>query len=166
MFYSRLTECERKVQLIQSKPPKSLQTSVVSAENEVSFRVAALRGVLLKRISELAEDSISCMRKEHPTSAITLIRATIESMVMHFDLTTKFAETARALSDDSVQDLDEFVKVALLGRRYKPEQHKAVNITTRLARMAKYVPAVQPMYDKLSEVAHPNSDGLVGCHSA
>jgi hypothetical protein len=166
MFHSLLTECERKLQLIQSKPPKPLQSSIVTAENEVSFRVALLRGVLLARISELADESIGCMRNEHATSAITLVRATIESMVMHFDLTTKFADTARALSVDSVRDLDDFVKVALLGRRYKPKQHTAVNIITRLDRMAKCVPAIKPLYEKLSEIAHPNSDGLVGCHLA
>jgi hypothetical protein len=106
------------------------------------------------------------MRNEHATSAVTLVRATIESMIMLFDLTTKFADTARALSVDSIRELDEFAKTALLGRRYKKQEHEALSILTRLKRMAKCVPAVVPIYDKLSEIAHPNSDGLVGCHLA
>ncbi len=159
-----ILEAKRKLDLIASKPPKSVTKELLIDDNAVIIRVAVLRGVILTRTRELADVSIQSLENRHPTAAATLVRATVESIALLYDLKLSVGRVASEQSDETVSEMDRMVRTALWGRRYNVDIFKATNITTRLQRMAKEVPAIWSIYENLSEVAHPNADGLTGLY--
>lgn len=163
---STVAEVKRKLELVSSRLPKPIDASILrtNGDSGVAVRTATLRAVVLARFRELTCASISCIEAEQPAAAITLVRGAIECMIMLHDLKKNLARVVQAPNLDSAAALDKFVQTALYGRRYMQDGFQAVSIMTRLDRLAKELPAIKEVYENLCEVAHPNSDGLVGLY--
>lgn len=157
-----IAENKRKIALIESKPPKPVAMGLdASPEYLRAARIALLRGALRTRCSELAQASIDCLKAHQPAAAVTLVRATIESVVVLYDLKLKLAQLSANRTLEGMEVLDEFLTTALFGSRRNNLERRAQNILNRIERVAKEIPAIEGVYDNLSEVAHPNSDGIV-----
>ena len=118
----------------------------------------------IRRALNLIEGGLAELHANRPIIAALCARALIEdgAMVWHFQRRVNVF-----LDDKDTNGLESFVfSRALQSRDTKHieeygEEYRATNILTSIDQMTKQHPNVRRWYDELSEVCHPNQDGVL-----
>jgi hypothetical protein len=146
---------------------KSLLSKVAAADwgspSKIPFKAISLRELLLHRIVDLSASAVDLYSSGKPVAAIIITRAVIETVSILYVLCAKVEGCVR---HEDVDQFDEDVMKMLFGNRVEMEvvPVAAVNVLSHIDKMNKKFEGVRWWYDQLSEIAHPNLEGLFGVY--
>lgn len=148
---------ELRLGLAQEVDPKRF-----SRNSTIPYKIALGREALMYRIVDLGEASCLCFRENNIVSGATLCRAFQETIAVLFYVNRK---ARKAIKDKDLNHLDESTIRVLLGSKDDSSKPDPVNILTMIDHVEKEVPKFRTIYNKLSEIAHPNWHGTLGIYS-
>ena len=128
------------------------------------FRALVLRETLFWRMHDLAQQTLLLTDHRHLLGARTLLRAGIETLALLIFLNHRIS--AVVARQYSFFEFDALTKQLLLGSRTPGASHVAISTLTVLEKAEKEHPGLKSMYDRLSESAHPNFDGVLYTYSS
>jgi hypothetical protein len=124
-----------------------------------TFRSLLLREAVFWRLEDLLQQSYALHKMGHSLGALILLRSALETLATLIYLNEL---TARVLDGSlNFHTFSEKTAVLLLGSRNKMTDHQAINIQTVLQKCAKRYNFIERFYADLSEIAHPNHEGLI-----
>jgi len=142
--------------------PSHIDPATTSIKAKIPFHALCIREVLLYRVSELAETSLSCYQNNQLVAAATLSRSLMESVSLLYWL---FKELKRAVEEGSSIRITPFLKRALVGTRNKATPLEAHNVLNAIDEVDKDVEGYRKLYEELCEIAHPNWSGGLGAYA-
>lgn len=128
------------------------------------FRALVLRETLFWRMHDLAQQTLLLTEHQHLLGARTLLRAGIETLALLIFLNYRIS--AVVARQYSFFEFDALTKQLLLGSRTPGASHVAISTITVLEKADKEHPGLKSMYDRFSESAHPNFDGVLYTYSS
>jgi len=138
-----------------------LDVSAVGVRDKAPFFVLCLREGLLWRLEEMGRNATAALERGEEASGITLARCVTEAAAMMWRV-FKLVENR---AEHGLEALHEDVERMWIGwKSHGGELPAAVNILTMIGHLDKAVPGVSKAYDHLSEVAHPNWNGVAGLY--
>lgn len=141
---------------------KEVDPARISTIAKIPFKILLARETLLYRAVDLGEASCLCFKENNIVSGACLSRALQETIAVLFYVNRK---SKKAILDNDLAHLDEYTMKVLTGSKDDESRPDPVNILTMIDRVDKEVPKFRAIYDKLSEVAHPNWHGTLGIYS-
>lgn len=141
---------------------KSIDPELRDQPSRVPFHITYLREILGHRIVDLSEKSIALIENNQLVPAFLVIRATMESVALLYNLHEKIIA---AIESTDIDTLSTFLENAALGSRNDDTDFTAQNILTALDKLERKYNGVREMYDQLSEFCHPNFAGLMASYS-
>lgn len=135
----------------------------ISRTAKIPFKILLAREALLYRAVDLGEASCLCFQANNIVSGACLSRALQETVAVLFYVNRK---SKKAILDNDLGHLDEYTMKVLMGSKDDDTKPDPVNILTMINHVDKEVPKFRAIYDKLSEVAHPNWHGTLGIFSS
>ena len=128
------------------------------------FRSLVLRETLFWRMHDLAQQTLILTDRKNLLGARILLRAGIETLALLIYLNQRMS--AVVTGEYSFFDFDALTKQLLLGSRTPGASHAAIHVLKVLERAERDHPGLTSMYDRLSESAHPNFDGVLYTYSS
>lgn len=122
------------------------------------FRCWTLRETVFWRTHDLMRQSYALHQQGYGLGARILLRSGFETLATLIYLN----QILKSVLDETL-DFHVFgqnTSILLLGSRNNSTSHKSINIITILEKCNKVYPGIKDLYDKLSESAHPNYEGL------
>jgi hypothetical protein len=110
-------------------------------------------------MSDLGEQIICLTDNSHYLGARILLRSALESLGVLCYMTHKMQSVADGNFD--FFEFDDLSKQLIMGSRDGSTTVSAVNVLTAIGRADKKYPGLLEMYNRLSESAHPNFDGVL-----
>lgn len=148
----------------QSSLPAKVTVGGLFAKNPVAYKWKApyrslvLRESLFWRTFDALNQAQILHESKHTLGSRLLLRCALESVAV----LARLNQVTRQLLDELI-DFDTFDKktrLLLLGSRDQNTNHESVSIMTIIRHMEKYYPGVLNVYNILSELAHPNFEGV------
>lgn len=141
--------------------PARLEIASLGVPSKLPFKVISLRAILIHRIHDLTGLAIHAFSNGSPVGGVLATRALIES--------TSVLHTLRRLVDDSIvagtiDGLDDRLMGMSFGSRTDITPVQATNILTYIDLLDRTYSGLHGWYDQLSEVAHPNYQGLLAAY--
>jgi cation transport protein ChaC len=155
-FESMMDEIRGRVELLEANLPRRVDGFGISPHTKIPFKVLLYREVLVWRMAELSRCALENLEKERLASAITLIRAAVETSAALWYLWTKLDGAVQARA---VGDIDDYLMKLIMGSKTNPNLPQAINVLTFVDRVNKDIDGFRHQYDNLSEFAHPNWAG-------
>jgi len=149
---------ELRLALVREVDPASISTI-----SKIPFKILLARETLLYRAVDLGEASCMCFKENNIVSGACLSRAFQETIAVLFYVNRK---SKKAILDKDLHHLDEYTMKVLMGSKDDKSRPDPVNILTMIDRIDKEIPKFRAIYDKLSEIAHPNWHGTLGIYSS
>ena len=115
----------------------------------------------LHRVCDLVEGIALAWEHKKPAMAFILNRAIMENTALLYDIVRKLQ---KHLKDKNFQEIDDLIIGTLFASRLENPRFKATSILTIVNRINKEIPGFQDVYDLLSEITHPNHDGVLGLY--
>ena len=153
---SMMGEIRGRLELLESSLPRRVDSLAISPHTKLPFKVLLHREVLIWRMAELSRCAFENLEKERLASAITLIRAAVETSAALWYLWTKLDGAVQARA---VGDIDDYLMKLIMGSKTNPDLPQAINVLTFVDRVNKDIDGFRHQYDNLSEFAHPNWAG-------
>jgi hypothetical protein len=126
---------------------------------KATFRSLLLREAIFWRLEDLLQQSYALHRMKHSLGALILLRSALETLATFIYLNQL---TANVLDGSlNFHTFSEKTAVLLLGSRNKTTDYSSINIQTVLQKCARRYDFIEQFYGDLSEVAHPNHEGLI-----
>ena len=122
------------------------------------YRTLQLREVVYWRILDLLDQSLVLHKQGHGLGARILLRSAFETLAMLIYLNQQMAKVFANTVNFHV--FSKKTETLLLGSRDGSTPVSAVNILTVLDGCDEGYPGIRNMYDRLSESAHPNYEGM------
>lgn len=140
-----------------------LSRNPVAYKWKAPFRCWALREAAFWRITDLLTQSYALHQQKHCLGARILLRSAFETLATLIYLNHKMQKVV----DDKLNFhlFSQETVVLTLGSRNGSTNQVAINILTMLDRGDKRYPGLRSLYDRLSESAHPNYEGMVSGYS-
>lgn len=140
----------------------------VSPDAKIPFKARVLRECLLWRVVELTDQALDAISAGRSVAGCVLARAAIEPAAL---LCALHRKVDQSISANAVDEIDEFLMKGLFGRRLDETDLTAHNVLSSLDKLDKVFEPVsgqkdtaRRFYEVLSEVAHPNYEGVVACY--
>jgi hypothetical protein len=126
---------------------------------KATFRSLLLREAVFWRLEDLLQQSYALHKTGHSLGALILLRSALETLATLIYLN----QLTAAVLDGSLNfhTFSDKTAVMLLGSRNETTEHLAINIQTVLQKCAKRYDFIEKFYADLSEIAHPNHEGLI-----
>lgn len=141
---------------------EQLDIAAMGFPSKLPFKAVSLRELLIHRVADLSYGALESYRCGMVVPAILLTRAVVETAALIFALHTLVLDVVTRKS--LIADDDSRLMKMLFGRRDGLPGETATNILTRIDQLDQSYKGYRWWYDKLSEVAHPNHDGLLGSY--
>lgn len=142
-----------------------LDASNVSPIAKIPYKARILRECLLHRVFELVDSACDDAGQGRSVACVLNARAALESASMLCWLHRKIK---RAVDDESIDGVDEFLMKGLFGRRDVETElgsHHVLpavkKVDSFLKRASGHPDSATRFYDGLSETAHPNYEGVM-----
>jgi hypothetical protein len=158
-----LEECEALLHKIEAARNFHLDIAALGFPSKLPFKAVSLRELLIHRVADLAKVAVEQFRSGGTVPAVLATRAVIE--------TTAILAALRMLVTDVIQEQgykpghDATLMKLLFGSKTGNTPEEAINVLTQVEKLNKKFDGVRWWYDQLSEFAHPNHDGLLGCYA-
>jgi cation transport protein ChaC len=153
---SMMREIRERLELLESNLPRRVDGFGISPHSKIPFKVLLYREVLIWRMAELSRSALEHLENDRLASAITLIRAAVETSAALWYLWTKLDG---AVQSRTVGDIDDFLMKLIMGSKTNPDLPQPINVLTFVDRANKDIDGFRQQYDNLSEFAHPNWAG-------
>jgi hypothetical protein len=146
--------------LSQSLAP-AVDPATVSVTAKIPFKVLLLRELFAYRVAELGVSACELFHVGRTIGAIILTRAALESVSGLYMLDRR---VKKCLEEKSLGGFPTFVSRLLLGSRSPDAEHKAYNVLDAIDEVDKLISGYRAAYDRCSEFAHPNADGMINSY--
>ncbi|MEX0805724.1 MAG: hypothetical protein WD688_20760 [Candidatus Binatia bacterium] len=147
-------------QIVLSLPEK-LNIASLGVPSKLPFKAVSLRAILIHRINDLTSGALYALSNGSPVCAVLAMRAVIEvTSVLH--VLRRLIEDAVRL--ETVDGVDERLMRMSFGTRTDITNMHATNVLTQIDLLDKKYKGLREWYDRLSEVAHPNYQGLLAAY--
>lgn len=136
----------------------ALAKNAIAYKWKAPYRSLVLREALFWRTFDALSQAQLLHEHRHTLGSRLLLRSALESVAVLAYLN----QTTRQLLDGALvfDAFDRKTSLLLLGSRDKNTRYESVNVMTILKHVDKSYPGVLGVYDKLSESAHPNFEGV------
>ncbi|CUU43047.1 hypothetical protein [Blastochloris viridis] len=152
--------CNQALDQLSSSRVSKIEAIGVLKKSKIAWKYATLRQAITYRIVDLGEAAIREWSDNNTLSALIIARAFIETVAfLHYILI--HAEKALLLND--IDALDKNIMIAHFGGRHehwKLNGLEAINVLKALDVMTKKIPRTRDFYERISEICHPNSQGV------
>ncbi|HEX7285673.1 MAG TPA: gamma-glutamylcyclotransferase [Candidatus Angelobacter sp.] len=155
-FESTMSEIRDRLKLLESALPRRMDGYALSPDSKLPMKALVYREVLIWRMVELSRSALENLENENLSSAVTLIRAALETTAGLWYLRTKLHTAVTTKSKDGV---DDYLMKLLMGTRTIQELPQPMNVLNFVDRVNKDIEGFREQYDNLSEFAHPNWAG-------
>lgn len=125
---------------------------------KVTYRVLLLRELVSWRFCDLMKQSVLLEKNNYFLGSRIIIRSGIETLTMLIYCTQKMENIVRVGS--GFHEFSQKTTKLLLGSKDERTNFSSINIMDVLKTSAKKYPELLRAYDDLSEVTHPNWDGM------
>jgi hypothetical protein len=142
--------------------PTEVRATEFGVTSKLPFKLASLREVLIWRVLDLSESAITLRKAEQNVAAAILARSVMETTSVLFVLQVMAEDL---IVTKEVGKFDQTVMAMLFGSKNKSTPAEAINVLKHIDRMDKKFPRVRSWYNDLSEIAHPNYQGLMGSYA-
>lgn len=153
---------EKLVSDLKATLPPKVNSAPEGIPPEFPFKVLSLREPLLCRIVDLVEASLELCKADKGMGAAILARAVLEATAVLFALVEGVEGIAKG---KDVGDFEQRLNAMLVGSRNRKTPVDAINILTHIKKMDKTFEGILEHYDLLSELAHPNFDGVLNSYA-
>ena len=137
-----------------------IEVASLTLKSKLPFKALSLREVLSHRFADQSFCAACALESEHPISAATLTRGTMETFARLLETNNYLAQF---FEQPDIEALDVFLMNRLFGARNREgDWPVATNILGCIDKVERMVPRFRENYDRLSEVAHPNYLGGIG----
>jgi hypothetical protein len=125
---------------------------------KATYRSLLIREAVYWRLEDLLQQSYALHKLGHALGALILLRSGLETLAVLIYLN----QLTSGVLDGSIafHTFAEKTGILLLGSRNATTGHSALNIQTVLQKCAKRYDFIEQFYADLSEIAHPNCEGL------
>ncbi|TCK28981.1 hypothetical protein EV667_2998 [Ancylobacter aquaticus] len=145
--------------------PATIEVAGLLARNPVvykwksPFRSVALREGLFWRVHDLMMQSHALFEDGHGLGARILLRSGFETaaLLIHLNQITQMVIEGKL----PFEDFNRKTSQLLLGSRRTTSSIQSINIVTIIEKVEKNYPGLTEIYAGLSEVAHPNYEGVI-----
>ncbi|MBX7186375.1 MAG: hypothetical protein K1Y01_14650 [Vicinamibacteria bacterium] len=141
--------------------------SVVAA---IPFKARGMFQIGLRRSIEISDGFAASFNAGLYTPLFILARASIETGCLMWDLWTRLARILIEQDKAALEDFDDRIIRAILGRKVGPNdappEYVAPNVLTIIQRQTKDLEGLAQLYAELSEIAHPNNDGMLSVYAS
>jgi cation transport protein ChaC len=153
---SMMGEIRGRLVLLESNLPRRVDGFGISPHSKLPFKVLLYREVLIWRMVDLSRSALETLENERLSSAITLIRAAVETSAALWYL---WAKLDGAVQAKTLGDIGDYLMKLIMGSKTNPDLPQAINVLTFVDRADKDIDGFRHQYDNLSEFAHPNWAG-------
>lgn len=147
---------------IRESLPREIYAGYFTSESKIPYKATSFREVLIHRVSDLADVSITQLDEGKRVPAFVTIRSVVETSAMMYWLWKK---TQDFLDNEDEGQYDEFLMRGMLGSRDGTTHHESFNILSAIDHLNREFEGLRKMYDSLCEYAHPNWAGVMGAYS-
>lgn len=113
-----IDDIRRRLEALESSLPKRLDGYAVSPHTKLPFKVLLYREVLAWRMVELSRSALELLESDRIASAITLVRAAVETSAALWYL---WGKIDGAVMTKSVGDIDDYLMKLIMGSKTNPE---------------------------------------------
>lgn len=147
----------------QLKPENIIVGKEISNISKIPFKVLSLKELVLFRTTDFCECIFILIKNNKFIPSFVLIRSIIENLAV---LNYLSVIILKAINEKSIKEFDNEIMIQILGTRDDNEnEYWSKNILTLLEKLDKRYSNFMKYYSILSEIAHPNHDGLLNVYS-
>lgn len=131
------------------------------ARSKLAWKLAVLRQSLTHRLVDLAVSTCQEWCRGNALSSIVLARSTFETCALVEYVAVRLAEPVEM---ENLQAINDLLMAQTFATKVKSwlesgDFPQATNILTAVSKLDKVMPGASAHYDRLSDIAHPNSQG-------
>jgi len=158
---SSMAEARECAVRLRESLPSSISVAALGVKSKAPFQLLSTREALIWRTEELARNACDALERDDLAVAAILTRAVTENAAVAW----KLKDVLDTRQQQTTEQLNEILMRLLVGSRIWEDFPQAVQILTSIDRMDKRIPGVRRGYDNLSEMTHPNWQGVFGLYS-
>jgi hypothetical protein len=144
--------------LQQSLPREELRVDALNVWSKAPFQLLCVRESLFWRVEELARCACDSLERGDLAAAALLTRAVMETVALCW----KMLDLLRQRDKKSAGELSDLLMRAVSGARNWDQMPKAYHVMDLVRGVEQRVPGFLASYESLSELAHPNGQGVFG----
>ncbi|MDP2606665.1 MAG: hypothetical protein Q8S00_29350 [Deltaproteobacteria bacterium] len=147
---------------IRASLPKQLYAGSFTLKSKLPYKATSFRGVLIHRVSDIADVAIELYQTDRLVPAFIATRAVVETTATVYWL---YQRSREFLDKPDEASFDEFLMRGMLGSKDSTTKMESYNVLTAVDRLDKEFEGMRQMYDTLCEFTHPNWSGVMGSYS-
>jgi hypothetical protein len=151
-------DARRASELLHASLPNEVSVAALNVWSKAPFQLLCVREALIWRLEELARCACDNLEHWNLAAAALLTRAAVESVA----LTWKLRQLLEERDKHSAQQLNELLMRAFSGARNWSEMPKPYHALDLVRELDTLVRGYFATYESLSEIAHPNGQGVFG----
>lgn len=136
------------------------------AGSKIAWKFAVLKNAVLYRLLEFGESSISEWNADRRLASVALARSFLETVVFFQSLVSAMQN---GVEMEDAAALDQLAMRETFAARHPDflvlPEFAATNIVTKVNKIDAQLPGIKNLYDHLSELTHPNGQGVVQAYS-
>ena len=141
--------------------PKEVSAVALGVLSKAPYKILCAREALIWRLTELSRYACDALENRDAVAGTTLTRSVFESTSILWKL-CKILENRHTIESEKFND---DIDKILLGSRVIEEMPQSINVKTFIEFFGRTFPKASTVYDRLSEVSHPNWAGTYGLYS-
>jgi len=141
--------------------PTEVSVVALGVMSKSPYKILCAREALIWRLTELSQYACDALEKRDAVAGTTLTRSVFESALVLWRL-SKILENRHAIEAEKFND---DIDKILLGSRTIEVMPQSINVKTFVEFFGRTFPKASTIYDRLSEVSHPNWAGAHGMYS-
>jgi hypothetical protein len=153
-----MAEIDKWLNRVGENLPNSVSAAALGVRSRAPYKALAVREALIWRTEELARGAFGLLKQDDLASAILLVRGVLECAALMARLT----ELISGRGELTPEALDGALTKMLLGwkSRIRATTPEPYNILTLVDHLDRRITGVRNAYDFMSEIAHPNWNGV------
>lgn len=161
MTQTDVAEARQRAEILRACLPQSVDVAALGVRSKAPFQLLCAREALIWRTEELARTACDALERGDLTAAAILTRAVVESAALAWMLKSILAKRDRY----SPQEMNDQLMRVLMGTKSWKDMPQPFHVLTCVDQLDKEVPGFRKSYDQLSEIAHPNWNGVAGLYA-
>ncbi len=161
-----LNEARDFVSRFRASLSPEIRAADLTMHSKVPFKAATLREAYFYRMTELSAAACSLYEDKLYLSGLIVTRAVIETLAALYYLKEA---VSTFLEKPDIEILDQVLMAGLSGSRHPDAKAdglpSSINIMTMIKHLDRSIPQLENHYNWLSEMAHPNSLGVVNTYA-
>lgn len=154
------SDCNEAMDILRLQRVQLITVSGDLQRSKLAWKFATLRQAVTYRLVDIGDAAIAQSEEGNALSSIILGRAFLETVAL---LHTIVRAMERSVAVCDLEQLDTFAMRVIFGGRHPDWRfgdNQAINVLSALDQLEAEFPLARDLYERVSEVVHPNSQGL------